>query len=111
MKFPLFLSLALACTVCAPAQLKTANANGVAMGAVQLTVRDIDANVNFFKLLGGTPVKNGSVQLMEFPGMYVELEKGGPSAGSVGSIVDHFGLQVKSMAGLAAQMAGRRPED
>jgi catechol 2,3-dioxygenase-like lactoylglutathione lyase family enzyme len=53
--------------------------------------------VNFFTMLGGKPVKNGSVQLIEFPGMYVELEKGEPSGGSIGSIVNHFGFYVKSM--------------
>lgn len=67
------------------------------MGAVHLTVRDLDANVKFFELLGGKPVKNGSVQLMEFPGMYVELDKGELSGGSEGTIVNHFGFQVKSM--------------
>jgi catechol 2,3-dioxygenase-like lactoylglutathione lyase family enzyme/predicted enzyme related to lactoylglutathione lyase len=97
MKLPVFVALLLACTASAPAQLKTPNANGVAMGAVHLTVRDVDANVSFFKLLGGTPVKNGSIQLMEFPGMYVELEKGEPSGPSIGSVVNHFGFYVKSM--------------
>lgn len=97
MRLFLLVPLALVFTVCAPAQLKAPNANGVAMGAVQLTVRNIDADVNFFKLLGGTPVKNGSLQLIEFPGMYVELRRGDPSGGSVGSIINHFGFQVKSI--------------
>jgi catechol 2,3-dioxygenase-like lactoylglutathione lyase family enzyme len=96
-KLPIFLALALACAVSAPAQLKPPNAIGVSMGAVHLTVRDVDANIAFFKLLGGTPVKNGPLQLMEFPGMYVGLEKGEPTGGSIGSIVNHFGFQVRSM--------------
>ena len=67
------------------------------MGSVHLIVRDIDAERDFFKLLGGVPVVNGTLQMMEFPGMFVILEKGEPSGGSIGSIVNHFGFQVKDM--------------
>ena len=91
------MGLALACLVSAPAQILAPNAAGVSMGSIDLTVRDIDANVSFFKLLGGTPVANGSVSLVEFPGMFVRLQKGDPSAGSIGSIVNHFGFQVRNM--------------
>ena len=97
MKLPLLIGLSLACAISAPAQLLAPNATGISMGAVELTVRDIDANVSFFKALGGTPVSNGSVNLIEFPGMFVKLQKGDPSAGSIGSIVNHFGFQVRSM--------------
>lgn len=96
-KLPIFLALAIACAISAPAQLKAPNATGISMGAVHLTVRDIDANVAFFKLLGGKPVKNGPLQLIEFPGMYVGLEKGEPTGGTVGSIVNHIGFQVQHM--------------
>ena len=37
------------------------------------------------------------LQLIEFPGMYVMLRKGEPSGGSVGSTVNHFGLQVRKL--------------
>lgn len=97
MKASLFVSLALAFTACAHAQLKAPNADGVAMGAVQLTVHNVDANVKFFELLGGTPVKNGSLRLMKFPGMYVELQRGNLSGGSAGSVVNHFGFEVRNL--------------
>jgi catechol 2,3-dioxygenase-like lactoylglutathione lyase family enzyme len=97
MKLKLLMGLALTCGVSAPAQLLAPNATGISMGAIDLTVRDIDANVSFFKLLGGTPVANGSVNLIEFPGMFVKLQKGDSSAGSTGSIVNHFGFQVRNM--------------
>lgn len=96
-KLPVLLALALTCSLAAPAQLLPPNANGVSMGALHLIVRDIDANVTFFKLLGGVPVKNGSVQLIEFPKMFILLEKGSPSAGSVGTIINHIGFQVRHM--------------
>jgi catechol 2,3-dioxygenase-like lactoylglutathione lyase family enzyme len=98
MKRFLLPALALICSLSASAQLLTPNANGISMGSVNLTVRDIDANVSFFKLLGGKPVANGPVQLIEFPGMFVRLEKGEPSAGSIGSIINHFGFQVQKMS-------------
>src|ERR1700722_5444435 len=97
MNLRLIVGLALACAVAAPAQLLAPNAAGVSMGHMHLTVRDVDANESFFKLLGGTPVSNGPLKLIEFPGMYVMLRKGEPSGGSVGSTVNHFGFQVKSL--------------
>src|SRR5579864_4648975 len=97
MNLRLLLGLALACAASAPAQLLAPNADGVAMGHIHLTVRDLDANKNFFTQLGGTPVANGPLQLIEFPGMYVMLRKGEPSGGSVGSTINHFGFNVRSM--------------
>jgi catechol 2,3-dioxygenase-like lactoylglutathione lyase family enzyme len=97
MRFGHLLGLLLACVVSAHAQLSAPNADGVAMGHIHLTVRDIDASKSFFTLLGGTPVTNGPLQLIEFPGVYVMLRKGDSSGGSVGSTVNHFGFQVKNM--------------
>jgi catechol 2,3-dioxygenase-like lactoylglutathione lyase family enzyme len=97
MNVPLLVGLAIAWSFPASAQLLAPNAAGVSMGHIHLTVRDIDAEESFFKLLGGTPVSNGPLRLIEFPGVYVMLRKGEPSGGSVGSIVNHFGFQVRSM--------------
>ena len=98
MKAAIFtLCLALTASV-ASAQLLPPNPAGVSMGHMHLTVRDLDANNAFFALLGGKPVKNGPLQLIEFPGMYVMLRKGELAAGSVGSSVNHFGFQVRDMS-------------
>src|SRR4051812_28188252 len=97
MKFLPAIGLALIGTLPALAQLAAPNAIGVSMGHMHLTVRDMDANKNFFTLLGGVPVANGPLQLIRFPGMFVMLRKGEPTGGSVGSTVNHFGFQVKSM--------------
>ncbi len=97
MNLRLLFGLALACAITAPAQLPAPNAEGVSMGHIHLTVRDLDANKNFFALLGGKTVSNGRLELIEFPGMYVMLRKGEPSGGSVGSTVNHFGFQVRNM--------------
>jgi catechol 2,3-dioxygenase-like lactoylglutathione lyase family enzyme len=97
MKFLPAIGLALIGTLPALAQLAAPNGMGVSMGHMHLTVRDVDANKNFFTLLGGVPVANGPLQLIRFPGMFVMLRKGEPTGGSVGSTVNHFGFQVKSM--------------
>lgn len=39
------------------------------MGHIHLTVRDIEAKESFFKLLGGTPVSNGPLRVIKFPGV------------------------------------------
>jgi catechol 2,3-dioxygenase-like lactoylglutathione lyase family enzyme len=94
--FAFCLALAAACS--APAQLVAPNSTGVAMGHVHLVVKDMEASKKFFELLGGKPVSNGALQLIEFPNMYVMLRQGTPSAGSIGSTVNHFGFQVRSMS-------------
>jgi catechol 2,3-dioxygenase-like lactoylglutathione lyase family enzyme len=112
----LLFTLALVGAISASAQLLAPNAAGVSMGHVHLTVRDIEASKNFFTLLGGTPVANGSLQLIEFPGMYVILTNGEPSGATVGSTINHFGFHVRSMkdwlpkfqsAGLRMEPMGR----
>ncbi len=95
--FAFALAFALAFTTSASAQLAAPNAAGVSMGHVHFTVRDVDSNRSFFALLGGTPVASGALQMIEFPGMYVLLDKGEPSGGSVGSAINHFGFQVRNM--------------
>jgi catechol 2,3-dioxygenase-like lactoylglutathione lyase family enzyme len=97
MNIRLLFAFALACAISASAQLATPNTAGVSMGHIYLTVRDIDANRSLFTLLGGIPAANGPLQMIGFPGMYVVLEKGEPSGGSVGSTVNHFGFQVRNM--------------
>src|SRR5215469_10790559 len=96
-KFWLEIALLMVCVFPASAQLAAPNAAGVAMGEVHLTVKDLEANKDFFKLLGGVPVTNGSLQMIAFPGLFVVLEKGEPGGGSIGTIVNHFGFQVKDM--------------
>jgi catechol 2,3-dioxygenase-like lactoylglutathione lyase family enzyme len=94
-----FLSfLAVSFAISAFAQLQPPNAAGIAMGHVHLTVRDMGANLTFFKLLGGVPVTSGPLQLIQFPNFYVMLRQGEPSAGTVGSTVNHFGLEVRTMS-------------
>ena len=70
------------------AQLATPAGNrGVVMGHLHLVVHDVDAQRKFWVAFGGTPLKNGSLDLIEFPGVFIMLRQGEPTAGTVGSVV------------------------
>jgi len=95
---PVLLATALlAATFPAMAQLAAPNAQGVAMGHVHL-VGDVEAQKKFLVLLGGEPMKNGTLDIVRFPGAFVNLRQGEVTAGSVGSTVNHFGFNVKKMS-------------
>ena len=86
------------------AQLAEPNQIGVRMGHMHLNVRDVDAQKHFFiDQLGGTLVKNGPLELIQFPGVYVMLRKADNPAPPAGSIVNHFGFVVKDMPGSLAK--------
>ncbi len=84
----------------ASAQLVAPNQSGVSIGHIHLYVHDIDAQQRFWTLLGGTP-SNGRIEL---PGIYVVLRKQDPTAGSVGSVIDHIGFKIKDLNTLLPKM-------
>ena len=96
-----------------PAQLMAPNSNGDAIGHVHLNVKDLDAHQKFWTLLGGTPVHNEKLLMMQFPGIYVILRKQDATGGSVGSVVNHFGFHVKNLDESLAKWkaAGLKIED
>jgi catechol 2,3-dioxygenase-like lactoylglutathione lyase family enzyme len=110
----LLLSCVIAClwTDPAEAQLASPGEGGVAMGHVHLVARDVEASRRFFTSLGGTPVQNGSLQLIQFPGVFVMLRQAEPTAGTVGSVINHFGFNIKDIKGAVAkwQAAGLKVE-
>jgi catechol 2,3-dioxygenase-like lactoylglutathione lyase family enzyme len=80
------------------AQLVMANQLGLTMGHVHLVVKDVDAHKRFWTdVLGGTVVKNGPLELIQFPGVYVMLRLGDASGPPAGTILNHFGFTVKDM--------------
>src|SRR6266581_2470360 len=89
--------LSLVVTSRAAAQLAAAGESGVVQGHLHLAVRDVDAQQKFWQMLGGTPVQNGTLQLIQFPGTFIMLRKGEPTGGTVGSTVEHFGFLVKNL--------------
>jgi catechol 2,3-dioxygenase-like lactoylglutathione lyase family enzyme len=81
-----------------------ANDAGVKLGHVHLIVKDVQAHTRFWtEALGGKLVKNGSVSLIEFPGIFIMLQQGDPTAPPAGSVVDHFGFVLKDIEGARAK--------
>ena len=54
-------------------------------------------------MLGGTVVKNGPLELIQFPGVYIMLRKVDAAAPPAGAIVNHFGFIVKDMKAALAR--------
>lgn len=104
MKVVFACALALALGGPAHAQLGERNQLGIRMGHVHLMVRDLDAHKRFWtSIMGGTLVRNGPLELIEFPGVYVMLETAQDPPPPAGSIVDHFGFIVKDMPAALAR--------
>jgi catechol 2,3-dioxygenase-like lactoylglutathione lyase family enzyme len=100
MNFKTVFSLAALCAAPMWAQLYPPNAQGVTMGHMHLNTRDVPAQKAFFvDALGGKVVRNGPIEMVEFPGVYVLFTKADNPPTSRGSVVDHFGFTVKDMPG------------
>ena len=87
----------------AQAQLAAPGDAGVTMGHVHLAARDVEASRRFFTALGGTAVQNGSIQMMQFPGVFILLRQAEPTGGTVGSVINHFGFNVKDIKSSVAR--------
>jgi catechol 2,3-dioxygenase-like lactoylglutathione lyase family enzyme len=88
------------------AQLAAPNAAGVAMGHIHLNVHDVDAARAFYVSLGGRAVHNGTLDMVEFPGVYINLRKQDPTGGTVDTTVNHFGFNVQNSAEALAKWKG-----
>jgi catechol 2,3-dioxygenase-like lactoylglutathione lyase family enzyme len=80
------------------AQLAAPGPSGVVMGHLHLAVKDLDAHRQFWSALGGTPVQNGALALIQLPGTFVMLRQATPTGGTVGSTINHVGFLVKDIA-------------
>jgi catechol 2,3-dioxygenase-like lactoylglutathione lyase family enzyme len=101
-----FLPLALAVNFLAPAsgQLAPPNDAGVTVGQIHLVVRDVEAQKAFWiSMIGGKLVENGSLEMIEFPGVYLTISRGDPSGPAAGSVIDHFGFIFKDVPGMIAK--------
>lgn len=97
-------TLVLFAIVPSAAQLAAPNASGVSMGHIHLLVKNVEAQNHFWiGIMGGRPVKNQKLEMIEFPGVYILLRQGDASGPPAGSIVDHFGFVVKDMPGAIAE--------
>jgi catechol 2,3-dioxygenase-like lactoylglutathione lyase family enzyme len=86
------------------AQLVEPNQLGVRMGHVHLAVKDVEAQKQFWiSEMGGTLVKNGPLELIQFPGVFIMLRQADAPDPPAGSILEHFGFVVKDMPGALAR--------
>ena len=104
------LSAAFMCAVLAAApahaQLAAPGDAGVSMGHIHLTAKDAAATRKMFEAIGGKAVANGTLQMIQFPGVMVLVRAADATGGSVGTIVNHFGFNVKD---IKSSMTAWRP--
>lgn len=88
------------------AQLTTPNDSGIAIGHIHLLSKDPDSMKKIFvEAFGAQVTKTGTLELLRLPGVYIIINKAEPTAGSVGSSADHFGLSVKNLNEIKTKLA------
>src|SRR6185436_11906777 len=88
------------------AQLTAPNDSGIAIGHIHLLSKDPEAQKKIWvEALGAQVTKTGTLEMLRLPGVYIIINKAEPSAGSVGSTADHFGLSVKDLDETKAKLA------
>src|SRR5438128_9191114 len=93
-----FLSVILNCISAFGQLAEPANDLGVRLGHIHLVVKNVEAQTKFWtEMMGGAVVKNGPLTLIQFPGVFIMLRQGDPTAPPAGSIVDHFGFVLKDI--------------
>ncbi len=105
------LALALSLAPLSFAQLVAPNGAGVTMGHLHIKSRDVAAQRKvWIDVLGGKPGKLGPMETAKLQGVIVLYEKGEPTGGTVGSVVNHIGFKVHSLKDTLAkaQTAGMR---
>jgi catechol 2,3-dioxygenase-like lactoylglutathione lyase family enzyme len=83
------------------------NEMGVTMGHWHLNSRNPEATKKILVAMGGVAVKDGDFDVVKFPGVavYVNMEPGTPppSGGTMGSSINHIGLNVPNVAEAVAR--------
>lgn len=89
--------LAAAFAMPAAGQLAEPNSAGVRLGHIHLYVGDVAAHQKFWTMLGGVPVANQKLEMIQFPGVFILLRRAEIKGGTVGSIVNHIGFVWKDL--------------
>jgi catechol 2,3-dioxygenase-like lactoylglutathione lyase family enzyme len=105
MKLPIASVCLLAALVATPAagQLAAPNAAGVTLGHIHLYVSDVPAQQKFWAAMGGIPVANQKLEMIQLPGVFILLRRGETKGGTVGSIVNHLGFVWKDLPAATAK--------
>jgi catechol 2,3-dioxygenase-like lactoylglutathione lyase family enzyme len=88
----------------AQAQLAAPNAAGISAGHTHLVVPDVAKHREIWKSLGAVEKSSGRLQLLGFPGMYILLREGMPTAPSSATSANHIGFAVKSYDDIKAKL-------
>jgi catechol 2,3-dioxygenase-like lactoylglutathione lyase family enzyme len=74
------------------------NDAGVSMGHLHLNSKDPDAQKKFWvDVAGARPAKLGTLDVLEFPGAIVFINKKEPTGGTEASVINHVGLRVRDL--------------
>jgi catechol 2,3-dioxygenase-like lactoylglutathione lyase family enzyme len=91
-------ALFLAFAPAAHAQLAAPNDAGVAMGHVHLNVKDAELHKKIWiDHFGAAPVQREGFVGVKIPGMVILFRQQAPTGSSEGTVMDHFGLKVRSL--------------
>ena len=83
----------------ARAQLAAPNDAGVTMGHVHLNVTDAELHKKLWiDQFGATPIQREGVTGVKIPGMVIMFRQQPPTGGTEGTVLDHFGLKVRSLS-------------
>jgi hypothetical protein len=107
----LLVSMNLVFAAAAFAQLAPPNNMGVSMGHYHLNSGNPEVQAKFWtEGIGAEHVKLGRLDVYKIPGALIFITKAEPSAGTVGSVVNHIGVKVRDLKGTAAkaQAAGAK---
>lgn len=88
----------------AQAQLAAPNAAGISAGHTHLVVPDLAKHREIWKSLGAVEKSSGRLQLLGFPGMYILLREGTPTAPSSATSANHIGFSVNSYDAIKAKL-------
>lgn len=89
---------ALFLTATAQSDLPAPNAEGVSTGHTHLVVPDVAKHREIWKSFGAKELTSGRLELLGFPGMYILLREGQPTAPSGDTSANHIAFSVPSYA-------------
>lgn len=95
--------LAVALATPAAGQLAAPNPAGVSLGHIHLYVSDVAVQQQFWAAMGGVPVANQRLAMIQFPGVFILLRRGATTGGTAGSIVNHLGFVWKDLPAAKAK--------
>ena len=90
--------LTLAIAAPAHAQLAPPNEAGITYGHVHLNVRDVEVHKKLWvEHFDAVLVQKGPLVAVKLPGMLIAFRQAASTAGSQGSVMDHFGFRVRNL--------------